>query len=115
MDLPTLERLLNSYGLPLAMFIAFALLTFRGTLRWGAGEDAKAAAREKEFAAILEAERKDRAAEAAFREQLRQEERAGRLEAERRLDEALDVANQSTDLSAKYERIVREKLDDARR
>jgi hypothetical protein len=100
-DFPAIERLLNTYGIPLAMLVAFGVLVARGTLRWGGGVDA-----------TLKTEREDRAAESLFREQLRLEERAGRLEAEARLDEALEVAKASADLSASYERLVRERLVD---
>lgn len=83
------------------MLITAGVLVGRGIFRWGAGVDA----------ATVQ-ERADRAAEMAFREQLRQEERAGRLEAEARLDEALEVAKAAADLSVKYERLVREKIID---
>lgn len=104
--------LIDRFGVAVAVLVGFTVLVSRGTLRWGAGVDATTAAREAEFAKTLQKERDDRAAEMLFREQLRQEERAGRVEAENRLDEALEVAKQATDLSSRYERIVRQKLDE---
>jgi|SRR3954469_7917899 hypothetical protein len=98
-DLPALEHLLNTYGIPLAMLVAFGILVARGTLRWGTGVDA-----------TQKSERADRDAEMAFREQLRQEERKARLEAEQRLEEALEVAKAAGDLAASYERLVRKRI-----
>ena len=44
-----------------------------------------------------------------YAEARRADEREARLKAEDRMDEALAVAKQATDLSARYERAVREK------
>lgn len=118
LDWPSLERILNAYGIALAVLVAFVVLVGRGILRWGPGVDAevkrlvdehiKAVAKnDADHAAVLAKAEVDRTAEMAFREQLRLEERAGRLEAEGRLDEALEVAKQATDLASRYERIVR--------
>jgi uncharacterized Rmd1/YagE family protein len=43
-------------------------------------------------------------------ENLRLEERQGRIDAEKRLDRALDVSEEATGLASKYEALVRERV-----
>lgn len=92
-------KLLREFGLPIAMLVVFGGLIITDRLRSGKNVDAD-----------LARDAEQRRLESEFREKLRLEERTARLEAERRLDEALEVAKQAADLAARYEKIVREKI-----
>jgi hypothetical protein len=80
--------LIREFGFPIAVAVGLLALIGTGVLRWGKG--------------VIE--------DQAFREQLRLEERKGRLEAEARLDVALEVAKDATDLANRYAALIREKL-----
>lgn len=91
-----LLTLLQDYGLPLAFLVALAWALF--TRRLVLGSEARAA--------IEEVARHDQLwqTEVAFREQLRQEERAGRLAAQERLERTLGILDQHTTLLRDIER-----------
>lgn len=87
--------LVDRYGLALVGFVIFAIAIYKRYLVSGPDHKAKVDLLNKEI---------------EYRERLRLEERDGRLDAERRLDKALDVSEAATDLAHRYEQLVREKL-----
>jgi hypothetical protein len=87
--------LVDRYGLALVGFVLFVLAIYKRWLVTGSDHKAKVALLEKEI---------------TFRELLRIEERDAKMEAERRLDKALEISEAATDLAHRYEQLVREKI-----
>ena len=89
--------LIDRFGLPIAVLSIFVYLILTGKLRPGT---------------TVEKQEADDKAEIAYRELLRSEERAARLEAEKRLAEAVAANRELTDGFRELERTV---LRDQRR
>lgn len=92
-------KVAQEYGLPITGFAVFVAGLLTGKIRMGRDVDAS-----------TEEAKEDAKRERAFLQTLWESEKKAREAAETRMDEALAVAAQATDLAGRYEQLLREKL-----